>query len=94
MELNITHRAADNLFECIVDDLQAKVIYTKENNTLLITGTYVPEELGGKGIAAALTKFALEYARTNNLKVKPICSYTVAYMKRNKEYDDLLETIE
>lgn len=94
MELNITHKAADNLFECIVDNLQSKVIYSQENDTLFITGTYVPEALGGKGIAAALTKFALEYARTNNLKVKPICSYTAAYMERHKEYDDLLETKE
>lgn len=91
MQLEIIHNESENCFETTVDSFVAKVIYTLSDNKVMdVTGTYVPNELGGKGIAAALTKYVLEYAREQKWKVKPICSYTVAYMKKNTEYGDLL----
>ena len=53
--------------------------------------TLVPEQYEGKGIAGALAKFALEYARSKNLKLIVYCPYVKMYMKRHPEYNDLLE---
>lgn len=93
MQLEVNHNESESCFETTIDNLAAKIIYTlSDSNVMNITGTYVPNELGGRGIAAALTKHVLEYAREHQWKVKPICSYTVAYMKKNTEYDDLLES--
>jgi predicted GNAT family acetyltransferase len=45
--------------------------------------------VGGRGIAAELTKFALDTARANGWKVRPLCSYAEVYMRRHPEYNDL-----
>lgn len=95
MELEIINNETESRFETSIDNHLAEVVYTKtDKNQLMITGTHVPKELEGKGIAGAITKFALEYARENNLKVVPICSYTVAYFKKHPEFNDLLESHE
>ena len=47
----------------------------------------------GKGYAAILMREALIDVRENSKdKVVPVCSYVVAYMKRNPETQDLLKT--
>lgn len=91
MELKITNNTSNNRFETYVDGHLAEIVYTlTDENHLLITGTHVPKELEGQGIAGALTQFALDYAREHSWTVTPICSYTVAYFKRHPEYNDLL----
>lgn len=93
MELEIVNNEAENRFITSVDDLLSEIIYIRtDNNELLITGTHVPKELEGRGIAAAMTKFVLDYARENQLTVKPSCSYTIAYLKKHPEYNDLLDS--
>jgi uncharacterized protein len=32
----------------------------------------------------------MEIARTEGLKVRPLCSYAAAWMRRHREYHDLL----
>jgi predicted GNAT family acetyltransferase len=45
--------------------------------------------VGGRGIAAELTRHALEDARAHGWKVRPLCSYAEVYMRRHPEYNDL-----
>ncbi len=52
--------------------------------------TAVPPEHEGKGYAAALVKFALDKARTDNYKILPYCQYVSAYLVRHPEYQDLV----
>lgn len=52
--------------------------------------TEVPMAFEGRGIAAALVRAAIEYARENGLKVLPACSYVRAYMRRHPEAQSLL----
>lgn len=94
MELNIINNEKEHQFEAKVENEIAYIYYSVKEDILQILSTQVPKNLEGKGIAAALTKFALEYARANNLLVQPICSYTVAYMKKHPEYNDLLKNKE
>ena len=51
-----------------------------------IRHTIVPKEIGGRGIAAALVKFALEYARSQGMKVRPSCWYAEEFLRRHPEY--------
>ncbi|HRP27273.1 MAG TPA: N-acetyltransferase [Burkholderiaceae bacterium] len=44
----------------------------------------------GRGIAAELVAAALAHARANGWKVRPVCSYVQAYMRRHAETQDLL----
>lgn len=90
--LNITHNESEQQFEVNVDGHVALAAYDIEDDdgTIVFTHTEVPPELSGRGIANQLAKSALEYARTQKLKVKPQCAFIASYIKRHDEYGDLL----
>lgn len=92
MEYNIQHNIAENRFEIVLDNLKSVIDYTldSKNNLLTVTHTGFPSQLEGRGIAAALTKALLSYARNNSLKVIPLCSYVKVYIDRHPEWNDLL----
>jgi len=54
-------------------------------------GGQTPEQHRGKGYAAKLVEAAVEDAEKRNLKIVPICSYSVHYFIRNKEKRHLLD---
>ncbi len=64
-------------------------VYNKEN-VIAVDHTYVSPELRGKAIAAKLLAEVVKMARAEDLKVIPICSYAVAKLTRNDEYEDIL----
>ncbi len=69
----------------------AKVTYKdKDESTIIVDHTFVSEELRGQGIAGKLYKTITDYAREENKKIVPECSYIEAKMKHNKEDQDLL----
>ncbi|GAB6011898.1 GNAT family N-acetyltransferase [Viscerimonas tarda] len=83
MEYNVTHNSEKSRFELVIDGLLCEISYIQvAENVLTITHTEVPPTLEGRGIAAAMTNYMLEYARENSLKIIPVCSYTRAYMLR------------
>lgn len=90
MEYNILHNEAESRFEITIDNLTALVEYRRVDNILIVTHTGVPQALEGRGIAAALTKVLLDYARNNDLKVRPVCPYTKAYIQRHPEYRNIV----
>jgi predicted GNAT family acetyltransferase len=55
-----------------------------------VTYTGVPNALGGRGLAAEITKFALDHARAQGWTVIPQCSYVAAYIKKHPEYTALV----
>jgi predicted GNAT family acetyltransferase len=88
--LDIHHNAERSCFECTVDGLLCEMEYRRIGKVLQVTHTGVPPELEGRGIAAALVRFALAYVRDQGLKVQPLCSYVRVYMQRHKDTQDLL----
>lgn len=95
MDLNIIHDRSARRFETIVDGIKGYVEYKEYAGGLDLAHTIVPKSIGGRGIAAGLVKYVLDYARENDLKVKPTCSYVRVYMQRHKEqYGDLEDKIE
>lgn len=59
-------------------------------SVLMIMETYTPPELRGRGIASTLMKHVLEYAKSINLKVHPLCSFAKHYIDKHPEYRELL----
>jgi predicted GNAT family acetyltransferase len=62
----------------------------KDATTIIADHTFVSEELRGEGLAEKLFNKLIEYARENELKIIPECSYVAMKMKRTSEYDDVL----
>jgi predicted GNAT family acetyltransferase len=52
---------------------------------MTITHTRVPAAIGGRGIAAELTKAALSTARSHDWSVIPQCSYAAAYIAKHPQ---------
>lgn len=88
--LSIHHAADAGRFSTEVDGHEAELVYRLRDGSLVIEHTGVPEPIGGRGIAAALVKAALDHARAAGLKVVPACSYAAIYIRRHPEYEDLL----
>jgi predicted GNAT family acetyltransferase len=78
-------------FELHSGELMARLDYRLENRTIVLVHTEVPAEFAGLGVGAKLVKAALEYARQSGLAVVPLCSFAAAYLRRNKQYQALLE---
>lgn len=87
--MEVEHDAARRRFSASVDGHACELDYRLDGGVMTITHTGVPAAVGGRGIAAAMTQFALEHARSHGWKVVPACSYAVVYMKRHPEFDDL-----
>jgi predicted GNAT family acetyltransferase len=90
MALEIQHERSAHRFISLVEGQLCVLEYRLEGDTMTITHTGVPSSLGGRGIAAELTRNALETARTQGWKVVPACSYAQVFMARHTEYADLL----
>jgi len=62
------------------------------SNYLSIEHTIVYEQYQGKGYAKILIEEVVHFAKVNNFKIIPICSYAVKFFDKNKEeYDYLLK---
>ena len=90
MNLEIEHLAGPGRFQAIVDGAPCVADYRIADGVMVITHTEVPPRLEGRGIAGALVQAALDHARTAGLKVRPLCSYARAYMRRHPQTQALL----
>ena len=89
----VQHNAAENRFETEIDGRLSVADYELRGTEMIMTHTFVPPELRGRGIAAKLVRSALEYARSERLKVVPACSYVEVYFKRYPEFRPLLADV-
>lgn len=68
-----------------------KMTYSrKDENTIVIDHTEVDPEYQGQGVGKKMVEKAAEFARENNLKIVPQCSYAKKVMERSSDYDDVL----
>ena len=86
----IEHNVSGTCFELRLEGHRCVLDYTLNNKVMTITYTGVPSELGGRGLAADITKFALDYAQSQGWRVVPQCSYVAAYIKKHPHYAPLL----
>lgn len=90
MTRTIEHKASNHRFQTIEDNAISLLDYRLDDQVMSILHTEVPPAVGGRGIAADLTRVALDTARKNGWRVRPVCSYAVAYVRKHPEYQDLL----
>ncbi len=88
-QFEVSHNTEEKRFEIQSGLLVAELNYQRIGNIILFTHTGVPPELEGRGIGSALVRAGLEYARSNNLKVKTTCWFVRGYLDRHPEYNDL-----
>ncbi len=92
MEPKVTHNPASHRFEIHLGDERVGLMdYSLRPNEIHLVHTEVSPEHQGKNLAAILLRESLAAIRTDKMgKVVPVCSYTVKYMEKHPETQDLL----
>ena len=88
--MTVQHQPENERFVVVADGVEAELDYRIEDGVISLTHTGVPEAIGGRGIAGDLVRAAFEFARSEGLKVRPLCSYAEAWSRRHTDYADLL----
>ena len=89
----VTNNTEKHQFQVVSGSQVSKLVYRMEGGKLALVHTEVPEELSGQGIGSALVKYALNYARDNQLVVLPYCPFVASYVARHSEWDDIVEPV-
>lgn len=95
MELNlddvvVSHNEEARRFETSVNRLLSLITYRRFPDRIVLQHTEVPAPLQRNGIAAKLTRTALDFARANHLRVVPLCPYVSNFLRKHPEYHDLV----
>ncbi|WP_186332539.1 GNAT family N-acetyltransferase [Macrococcoides canis] len=69
----------------------AEITFQPSGDAIVIDHTYTDPKLRGEGVAKQLVERAVDYARENNLKVVPLCSYARVVMERDPEMQSLIK---
>lgn len=90
-DINIKLNTDENRSEALDGD---KVIglcdYRKKDDGLIeIYHTEVDKSYGGRGIAADLVDCLVDFARDQNLKIYPTCSYVFEKFDKDESYKDV-----
>jgi predicted GNAT family acetyltransferase len=88
--MDIVHDEQARQFRADVEGHRAVVDYRLRDGVITITHTGVPPPIEGRGIAAELTRHALNVARREGWQVVPACSYAAAFIRRHPEFADLV----
>ena len=90
----IQHKQAGNkgmFFVAGDDNILAEMVYTKASPIkMIIEHTEVSEELSGKNAGYELVHTAVDYARTHNIKIIPLCPFANSVFIKHPEFADIL----
>jgi predicted GNAT family acetyltransferase len=71
----------------------AEMVYTMPSpEKMIVEHTEVDDVLRGKNVGKQLVHHMVEYAKTHNIKVIPLCPFTNSVFKKKSEYADVLFT--
>lgn len=84
----INHSKDTHQFVAIVEGKVSTLDYTVSDDGKVLDyySTFVPKELRGRNIGQDLVKTALDYAKDNQLKIKPTCPFVKRIIDQHPEY--------
>jgi uncharacterized protein len=79
-------------YEVTVDGEPAGLIrYTRDGETITMVHTEIEPRFEGHGVGSELVQRALEDVRAKGEKVRPLCPFVAAYIRRHPgDYDDIV----
>lgn len=87
----VTDNAGGERYEIRVDGEQAGFLqYRLRSGLIELVHTEIDEEFEGRGLGSRLISFALDDARDRQLAVLPFCPFVNDYIRRHRQYVDLV----
>jgi predicted GNAT family acetyltransferase len=82
----VQHNRAASRFEVVIDGKESVAEYVVQGGDAIFTHTFVPPEMRGRGLAEKLVRAALDWAKSEKLRIVPQCSYVEVFVRRHPEY--------
>jgi len=89
-EIHVSHSKSEQRFTLEMNGSSALISYHLAPGVISLDHTYVSPAIQRHGVAARLTREALDFARAEGLRVIPACSYVADYLRKHPEYQDLV----
>ena len=86
MNLHIRHFHDRHRFSVTVEGHEAFLTYIIAGNSLIISHTFVPKPLKGRGIAAELVRAAYDYAHEMDMVCQATCSYAASWLSAQRHH--------
>lgn len=90
MSQKITDNTAKSRFELVESNEISYADYDRKGDVLSIKYVFSPEALRGSGAAGRLMEGIAGIAKSENVKVYPICGYAVAWLKKHPDHNDII----
>lgn len=87
---DVRQNPALSRFELDVDGHTAFASYRQSGDVMIMTHTETPPALRERGIGERVVLGALEQARRQGLKVRPLCSFVRFVLSKHPEFRDLI----
>ena len=88
--MRIQLMANEKGFEVLKEQQQVgKIVWTLENNRMIMNGTLVDPSLRGQNVGEQLLDHAADFARAHDYKMEAVCPYVVKMFERFSRYDDV-----
>jgi predicted GNAT family acetyltransferase len=90
MDHGLRDNTTKSRFELEIDGYLVFADYRLQGSSLILPHVEAAPELRGKGAASHLMAAIMDLAREKRWQVVPLCGYAVAWIRRHKEYHDLV----
>lgn len=90
MENAVHDNPARSRYELDVDGQTVFASYRRQGDVLAITHVEAPVALRGTGAAGRFMQGLMEIMRQRQQKVLPLCGYASAWLRRHREFSDLV----
>ncbi|HUN52743.1 MAG TPA: GNAT family N-acetyltransferase [Candidatus Sulfotelmatobacter sp.] len=90
MANEVRENAAAGRFELVEDGALVFANYRRQGDRVIVPHVEAAPRLRGTGAADRLMLGIMQLLRAEGARIVPLCSYAAAWMRRHKEYHDLL----
>lgn len=90
LQTDVKDNPAKRRYELEVDGQIVFGDYRRDGEVLAVTHVEAPDSLRGTGAAGRFMQGLMDTARAENFKVRPLCGYAAAWLRRNPDYADLV----
>ena len=89
--MRVTRNDERSRYELDVDGKVAGIlVYRDGGDVLTMVHTEIGEEWEGQGLGSTLVEGALADVRRRGLRIRPVCPFVAAYVKRHPEVQELV----
>ena len=92
LEVTLVNNLERERYEALIGGRPAAYsTYEMEPGRVVITHTVVRPQFEGRGVGSRLAKFAVDDIRDRGLRIKPVCKFTQAWLRKHPEHDPIVD---